>query len=219
LPEAKRPSDLHLMRASDGELGPSFANSLAGDEIGARVTKKSDLKIGDLVLFADRVAGYTPGVITHVGIYAGNGNIVDRGSAAVHFRSIETFRYFFEGRRPNMLKGNNQNKNNTAVIDLHNSRVSAKFRGRPVNDLRILLEFQGRSVVVNDKQVKAKSVQAELRTVSGYIKIYAHDNKSHSQVATKILAKCHDGTLHVHAGHGSDLKEVRVLEGRIEIVL
>ncbi len=76
LPVAERPFDLGLTR--ELPQGPAFANSFFS-VIGGRLLGFGDLKRGDLVAFRDTYEGDFPaGCITHVGIWMGEGTIVDR---------------------------------------------------------------------------------------------------------------------------------------------
>lgn len=95
---ASKPSD-HA-QTSRMPQGPSYANSLAGDEIGTRIPSETQLTAGDLVFWSGTDPKYPPGVITHVGIYIGGGQVVDRGDARVEERPMSIFRHFVEGRRP-----------------------------------------------------------------------------------------------------------------------
>lgn len=61
---------------------PSYADSLAGDELGERINKISDLKLGDIVFFNNTYGNWPWGVITHVGIYAGEQQMIDRPTFA-----------------------------------------------------------------------------------------------------------------------------------------
>lgn len=79
--------------------GPAMANSFGPDQ-GEAVARVEDLAPGDVVMFLDTYGDWTakpgfPGVITHVGIYVGNGQIVDRptASAPVQLRAVTTFRF------------------------------------------------------------------------------------------------------------------------------
>jgi cell wall-associated NlpC family hydrolase len=99
LPVAAKPSDHALTRRMP--QGPSYANSLAGDEIGARLGSQRELQQGDLVFWSGTDSKYPPGVITHVGIYVGGGKVIDRGDSRVEERPMTTFRHFVEARRPN----------------------------------------------------------------------------------------------------------------------
>lgn len=89
-------------RPMDGVLSPKtkgMANGLSGPDIGKVIKDRSQLLPGDIVFFSGT---YTPSwmtraqaqrVITHVGIYVGNGMMVDRStrSKPVQHRSIDTF--------------------------------------------------------------------------------------------------------------------------------
>lgn len=84
-----------------GSAGPLMADSFHGEELGEIILNKNKLQPGDLVMFADTYngPGRAPirgrGRITHVGIYIGNGQIVDRPTAAkpVQKRSVDTFKF------------------------------------------------------------------------------------------------------------------------------
>lgn len=81
--------------------GPGMARSFFGSDIGLLILNPKDLKPGDLVAFADTYGNWPKGSITHVGIYVGNSQIVDRPTAArpVQKRPISTFK-FVAGVRP-----------------------------------------------------------------------------------------------------------------------
>ena len=220
LADSKKPSDLKIMRPSDGGLAPSFANSLAGDEIGQRITRKSDLVEGDIVFFSHTDMRYTPGVITHVGIYAGGGMIVDRGSAAVYYRGMDTFHHFFEGRRPKALMSASAPASSSAstYIDLHNGVVTAKADGKHVTSLKLSI-FTNGYIEVNNKSQKADSYQAEFQTASGWIKAYGHHGKHHFHGANAIVVEASNGGLHLKAGDiRHALSEIKTMKGRIEIM-
>lgn len=81
--------------AVDGlSTGPALANSFFGEDIGTIITDPADFQPGDIVGFYDTYSGPWPeGTITHVGIYVGDGQIVDRSTSSrpVSKRSIDTF--------------------------------------------------------------------------------------------------------------------------------
>lgn len=91
--------------------GPLMANSFFGKDIGGIITSKEALQPGDLVAFCGTYGGYrgggiTPegkatGQISHVGIYVGNGMMVDRSTSSkpVFYRSLATFSDFCGGVR------------------------------------------------------------------------------------------------------------------------
>ncbi len=84
----------------DGQsTNPDLANSFFGADLGTLKRDKSQLQPGDLVAFGGTYGGYPPSTITHVGIYVGNGQMVDRPTAnePVKLRSIDTFEHFVAG--------------------------------------------------------------------------------------------------------------------------
>jgi hypothetical protein len=94
-----------------GSAGPLMADSFHGAELGEIILDASQLQPGDIVMFADTYdgPGRSPipgrGRITHVGIYTGNGKMVDRStrSAPVRERKISIFK-FHSALRPNAYK-------------------------------------------------------------------------------------------------------------------
>lgn len=65
--------------ADDGfETNLALASSFAGDDVGQKHTDPHDLLSGDIVLFQNTYGSWPRGTITHVGIYVGNGLVVDR---------------------------------------------------------------------------------------------------------------------------------------------
>lgn len=94
-PVTKYPSDAWAKQPN----APGMARSLFGKDIGTLITDKSQLEPGDLIAFYDT---YQYGncrrgsrCITHVGIYIGNGMMVDRPTASkpVQLRSIDIFQF------------------------------------------------------------------------------------------------------------------------------
>lgn len=70
-----------------------YANSFAGADLGTLIMDESQLKPGDLVMFENTYGNWESGTITHVGIYIGEGRMVDRPTAnePVVERSIADF--------------------------------------------------------------------------------------------------------------------------------
>ena len=58
-------------------IGPPFAASFAGTDLGEHIMDKSKLKPGDILLYRDTDPGWTKGAVTHVGVYYGNGMQAD----------------------------------------------------------------------------------------------------------------------------------------------
>ncbi|MBI3929604.1 MAG: C40 family peptidase [Armatimonadetes bacterium] len=107
LPVASSPSDLELTR--DLPQGPALANSLSSDEVGWAVDL-AGARAGDLILFTDTYEGdFPPGCITHVGLYAGEGEMVHRSTAAGPVERVLLDRWWrdrvVEVRRPHELSG------------------------------------------------------------------------------------------------------------------
>ncbi len=81
-------------QAVDGlESGELLASRFFGKDVSKPVTDLSQAKPGDIVGFANTYGNYAPGTITHVGIYVGDGMVVDRPTSdrPVQLRSIKTF--------------------------------------------------------------------------------------------------------------------------------
>lgn len=101
-----------------GSAGPLMADSFHGKELGEIILDAGQLQPGDIVMFADTYdgPGRSPivgrGRITHVGIYVGNGEIIDRStmSAPVRQRALSTFK-FHSALRPSayIAQGNSDN--------------------------------------------------------------------------------------------------------------
>lgn len=69
-------------KVQTGDLqGPGYANSFFGEDVGTLVKDQDDLMPGDIVGFTNTYGDFAPGTITHVGIYAGNGKVIDRPTA------------------------------------------------------------------------------------------------------------------------------------------
>jgi cell wall-associated NlpC family hydrolase len=75
--------------------GEGRANSFGPDQ-GAVIESPDQLRPGDIVMFANTYGNFAPGDITHVGIYVGGGDVVDRptAEAPVKRRPISTFAHF-----------------------------------------------------------------------------------------------------------------------------
>ena len=97
---ANKPSDSQFTRGLP--QGETYANSLAGDEIGTRITSKLRLAPGDIVFWELTDKKFGRGVISHVGIYVGEDMIIDRGEQNVQKRSLKTYTHFVEARRVRM---------------------------------------------------------------------------------------------------------------------
>ena len=70
-------------------IGPTFAASFAGTDLGQHIMDKSKLKPGDILLYRDTISGFTPGAVTHVGVMGENGMQYDHNSRkGFHARSL-----------------------------------------------------------------------------------------------------------------------------------
>lgn len=99
---ASRPSDWEL--TSGLPQGPDYANSLFGDEVGPQVPL-DQLQAGDLLAFRNTYSGDFPAdCITHVGIYVGENQMIDRSTSDQPVRRIELDDWWrerlCEARRP-----------------------------------------------------------------------------------------------------------------------
>ena len=74
--------------------GSLMARSFFGNDIGIILTNPNQFQKGDLIGFTNTYGNFRRGAITHVGIYIGNGKIVDRStmSAPVKIRTLSSFR-------------------------------------------------------------------------------------------------------------------------------
>jgi hypothetical protein len=80
-------------QAQDGmESGEYLASRFSGNDVGRKIPV-SEARPGDIVMFKNTYGDYPAGTITHVGIYVGDGMMVDRPTASkpVQMRSINTF--------------------------------------------------------------------------------------------------------------------------------
>jgi hypothetical protein len=71
-----------------------MAASLSGTDCGLRISDVGSLNPGDLVFFKNTYGNFAPGTITHIGIAAGNGDMIDRSTSAKPVRKrgiIATF--------------------------------------------------------------------------------------------------------------------------------
>ncbi|MEO1145572.1 MAG: DUF2927 domain-containing protein [Cyanobacteria bacterium J06638_22] len=104
----KEPLDNH-------QPGIGMANGFGADQ-GDVITDKSQLRPGDIVMFANTYGNWEPGTITHVGIAVGNEMMVDRPTASrpVQHRPIDTFPNFAGAIR---LRGQAIATNNQSSID------------------------------------------------------------------------------------------------------
>ncbi|MEM9925644.1 MAG: NlpC/P60 family protein, partial [Cyanobacteria bacterium P01_D01_bin.50] len=73
--------------------GSLMARSFFGSDIGIILINPKQFQKGDLIGFTNTYGNFKKGAITHVGIYIGNGKVVDRStmSAPVRIRNLSAF--------------------------------------------------------------------------------------------------------------------------------
>ncbi len=106
-------------KAWDGlTSGPRLASSFFGSDVGQRINRKQDLRPGDLVGFERTYGNWGQGVQTHVGLYAGNGQMYDHSSRrGLVKRPMDTFAgKFMYGVRPNAIAPSNAQGSASAQI-------------------------------------------------------------------------------------------------------
>lgn len=108
------------------ETSEGYANSFFGDDIGTLIMEGSQLKPGDLVAFSNTYGDWPAGTITHVGIYVGNGEMVDRPTASkpVQKRSISTFDFAVGVR---LMSGNGGNLSQSPKGDTDLMAIAARL--------------------------------------------------------------------------------------------
>lgn len=113
--------------------GEGFANSFYGEDLGQIIKDKSDLKPGDVVMFFNTYGDYPKGTVTHVGIYVGDGKMVDRptASAPVAHRGIDAFE-FAGALRPKELVGGGASA--TIAVDFMKQAGIEGFHEKPYWD-------------------------------------------------------------------------------------
>ena len=125
LPVADPPDDLKLIPGYP--VGPSYADSFAGDNVG-RLIPVSDRQPADIIMYQNTYDNYPEGTITHVGIYAGDNEIIHRPTSDRPVcRSAYDYARIAEIRRPYL--------GFTLAVNVCRGRVvSAVSNGRLIND-------------------------------------------------------------------------------------
>jgi hypothetical protein len=107
--------------------GPRLASSFFGSDMGQRINNKQDLRPGDLVGFERTYGNWGPGVQTHVGLYAGGGEMYDHSSRrGLVKRPMDTFAgKFMYGVRPGAIApGNIQGQAATQISNIPGPKFS-----------------------------------------------------------------------------------------------
>lgn len=222
LPVATRPSD--WADSKHMPQGAAFANSLAGDEIGIKILSKSQLQPADLVFWRQTYAEFAGSpVITHVGIYAGDNHVVDRGSSGVHYRSIDTFTNFVEGRRPRCVDAAggadiaHAPPNKISKIELVNGRVSVKVRGTPVSTAKLGADSTG-AILINGQHSHSASFLIEMQDQNGrWYKGYKHDRRCSFIGMNKLTCSVVNGALSIEIDTSMGIKARSIVMTLVEV--
>lgn len=193
------------------------ADGLSGKGVGNVVPKGT--RAGDILLFRNTYGSWAYGTITHVGIASESaGMMYDAGSGSiVHHRSIEgTFpKLLVEVRRPAMLGGGSVSsvgasglplrmEEHATRIHYHGGQVSAKYNGKPVGNLNVLLYPDGRGHI-EGHNLHAALVSLTIHDASGKVyKMYKHHGKSMMT----------DGVERIFIQFNKGLLEVSVLDSK-----
>jgi hypothetical protein len=211
--------------------GEWFADSLAGDEVGALVQHQ---QAGDILLFRDTCRGFPPGTITHVGIAADAGQgMLDAGSESlVHLRSYTgTFPgLLVETRRPkHFMSAQASNARRTTLL-ISGGHAFGTYKGRPVRSLGIAVGTSGGSgaqphweIYVDGRPVQPV-IAATLDVVfdaGQHFKLFWHDHRVSGLLngapvkdALALSVDLVNGTAHVLFNH----KEVKPGALKFEVV-
>ena len=100
-------SPMDLAQTKGLAQGPGYANSFAGRDVGQIITDPKKLRAGDVVTYANTYGSWADGTLTHAGIYAGNGQVVHRGTreGSVSRVALEDPGRFAYGVRPYSIGG------------------------------------------------------------------------------------------------------------------
>lgn len=162
---ATRPSD---WRQTQGlPQGPAFANSFAGDDVGAKV-KMVDLRPGDVVLWDNTYGDYAPGTLTHVGIYVGGGEFVHRPTVArpVELASLSGWwaDRFAEGRRVPGAGATGEGDLERLKVSSHGGKTRVFQGGREVaaTTVKLYVHDGQLGLSLNGQGVKPASVTLDI---------------------------------------------------------
>lgn len=104
------------------DTSAGLANSFFGSDIGTIIRNPNQLQPGDIVGFANTYGDWSPGTITHVGIYTGDGMMIDRPTreGTVMHRPINEFDLTnFVAVRPYTLQSQSWNSNTVPVEEVY----------------------------------------------------------------------------------------------------
>lgn len=167
-------------KAWDGlESGARLASSFFGSDVGQRITKKEDLRAGDLVGFDQTYGNWKKGVQTHVGMYAGDGMMFDHSSRkGLTKRPVDTFAgKFLYGVRPYA----------------YGSGEVAQGKGKPQQQLRSVnaeglaaaesVQFQAANEALKLTEEQIKEIKAAYG--EGFVKDFSQDVKDQTASLTQ----------------------------------
>jgi hypothetical protein len=199
----------HNVPVARGSVGPLMADSFYDPALGDIILDKAHLQPGDVVMFQNTYDGpgrILPGAngqgrITHVGIYVGDGKMIDRPTASkpVQYRSIDTFA-FHSALRPNEYKPAPAPDTKTIPDDTlkraigaaegtldHNGNPNAAYQGHkdPGNGKRNLGVFSFQHGASSPQEADQKQL-ARLRVVESR---YVH------QAQAKFGDRCSDACM------------------------
>ncbi len=195
-------------------VGPWFADSLAGDEIGPEVTR-AQLQPGDLLFFQNTYGKYPAGTITHIGIHIGRGEMAHAAGGGVVVAGAYDPAGVVEARRPRALGATVKR----TLITLRDGKAEARLHGAYAREQAMeALYDAGLHVSVNGKPIRRQFFTVLVSTPGdrGLVKIFHHDHKSAAFRSGQKTSRLHvraelrPGGLHVWVD-GREVKADRVV--------
>lgn len=157
------PTDMAILRRLGLGLSPDCADSFAGNDVGAKVDL-SQARAGDIILYRGTDPKYPAMTITHVGIYAGGGKMIDCGGGGViHHRAIWPIS-LAEIRRPHAY-GPGGGQHQRYRIGFQGGRARATLDGQAVGQLE--LGIHGQTFSVNKAKRKVAAAKFEILQSGG----------------------------------------------------
>jgi len=160
---ARSPSDRNLL-SNPNDLGPGYADSFAGDDVGPKVSR-AEMRPGDIVMYLNTYGNFRPGVITHVAIYVGDGRVVHRPtrSRPVSLDPVDLFR-IGEIRRPLSCKTRVASTTGSVKCFVHDMEAAAFLNGAKAHiaDIRIQLHNGHVEATVNGRKVDPVSLSLQI---------------------------------------------------------
>lgn len=216
LPVVAFPSDYHLLVKDGLSTGEGYADSLAGDEVGPKVAL-ANAQAGDIILFKDSYNdGWSPGIITHVGIYMGEETMIDRPTmnGTVLNRSV----YACSGTIAELRRPKQFGAPGTRIA-LENGIVTAQLKGKRAWALEMDLTYSGTvAVAVNGTAVMPSSVTLQVvdsKTHQHHYLFYTEGKAKAAMAgvpatAMKCKAKLQGGAIHLWL-NGKEIKSNKLI--------